>query len=684
MEIKIENNGEIELFYLNEVAKQANGAILFKKGDAVLLATTSTDINANIEGDFLPLTVQYIEKSYSNGKFPGGYIKREGKPNEFEILTSRLIDRSLRPLFPKNYRYPVQITIIVLSVDKNLDLQVLALNAASVSLLISNLPIDRTINSLRIGKIDDNFIINPTLVELSKSSIDLFIAGENENIFMIEFKSQINELSEDELLDAIKLAQNHISHISDLYVESFKDYIKPHLNIDFGSFGLDNNILEYIEKQYSTILENCFIDMSSSENNNVLNAIIKEISLNNDFNIVDVEIAVSKFKRNFIRNKILNEGKRLDGRSLNDIRNISIQTNILPQAHGSTLFTRGQTQVLAVCTIGSDSDMQSYDMITSKSPLKTNFLFHYNFPSFSTGEAYPIGSVNRRELGHGNLAKRALESSLINENRAVRIVSEVLESNGSSSMASVCGGSLSLFSAGLEPLFLVAGIAMGLVKDGNKYKILTDIMGIEDYDGDMDFKVAGNRIGITALQMDIKINDINIDILQDALFHAKTARVNILDKMEIAKENIIFNINTPSSKTFKIPLNKISMIIGQGGKTIKDIIDRFKVSIDINKENGDIRVSSTDKENIQKAKDFILSIISINLDEFKVGDKFEGKIKRITDFGIFVELKDGIDGLIHNSKLIKNNVNINIFKESQILNVSVIAINKDKIELNIL
>lgn len=684
MEIKIENNNSLESIYLNEVGRAANGAILYKKGKAVILATVATDINANIEGDFLPLTVQYIEKSYANGKFPGGYVKREGKPNEFEILTSRLIDRSLRPLFPKSYRYPIQITIMVLSVDNDLDLQIMALNAASIALLVSNLPIHRAINAIRIGKIDDDFIINPTLEQMKQSSIDLFISGENENIFMIEFKSNIGELSEEKMLEAIKLAQKYINTTSQIYLQHLSSHIKPHLKIDFEDSNFNIDIFNTIKEKYGTMLESCFLNMAKNENAAFLNNAIKDITNNENYNQIEVEIAVSKIKREFIRNKILNEEMRLDGRGLDTIRDINILTNILPNAHGSTLFTRGQTQVLAVCTIGNDSDMQSYEMLTSKYPLKSNFIFHYNFPSFSTGEAYPIGSVSRRELGHGNLARKALESSIKGDNRAIRIVSEVLESNGSSSMASVCGGSLSLFSAGIEPLFLVAGIAMGLVKEGDKYKILTDIMGIEDYDGDMDFKVAGNRDGITALQMDIKINDINIDILQDSLLKARKARLSILDKMEIAKDNIILNENTPISKQFQIPTNKISSIIGQGGKNIKDIIERFSVSIDINKENGEVRITSTNKQNIENAKDYILSSVFVKLDNFKIGDRFDGKIKRIADFGIFVEIKDGIDGLVHNSKLIRNNIDIKSLNKDEILSVEIVAINDNKIELTIL
>ncbi len=684
MEIKIENNNEVETIYLNKVAKAANGAILYKKGKTSILATIATDTNANIEGDFLPLTVQYIEKSYANGKFPGGYIKREGKPNEFEILTSRLIDRSLRPLFPKSYRFPIQITIMVLSVDKELDLQTLSLNAASIALLISDLPINRAVNAARIGMIDNEFILNPTLEQMNKSSIDLFISGENENIFMIEFKSKIKELNEEQMMEAVKIAQQHINSTSKIYLQNFNNHIKPNLEINFEDSNFNIDTFNLIKDKYNKTLESCFLNMAKNENATLLNNIIKDIANNENYDKIEVEIAVSKIKREFIRNKILNEEIRLDGRGLDEIREIDIETNLLPNAHGSTLFTRGQTQVLAVCTIGNDNDMQSYEMLTSKYPLKSNFIFHYNFPSFSTGEAYPIGSVSRRELGHGNLAKKALESSIRHDNRAIRIVSEVLESNGSSSMASVCGGSLSLFSAGIEPLFLVAGIAMGLIKEGDKYKILTDIMGIEDYDGDMDFKVAGNKDGITALQMDIKINDIDINIIKDSLLKAKEARLNILEKMEVAKNNIVLNDNTPITKIFQIPTNKISSIIGQGGKNIKDIIERFNINIDINKENGNVKLSGTNKENLDNAKDYILSSIFIKLDDFKIGDKYNGIIKRITDFGVFVELKDGIDGLVHNSKLIKNNIDTKQLAKNEILNVEIIAINDDKIELTII
>lgn len=678
MEILIESSKEI--ICIDEVARQANGAILYKKGKAVLLASVALDTKASIEGDFLPLTVQYLEKSYANAKFPGGYIKREGKPNEFEILTSRLIDRSLRPLFPKGFYYPIQITIFVLSVDLELDLQVLALNAASIALYISNIPISKPINSLRLGMIDEHIIINPSNEQLAKSSIDLYVAGEGENIFMIEFKSNMESLSEDRLLEALELAREHINNTSKLYAKYLANHIKKELVLESSVESYDE-IYNLICLKYKEKLESCLVASSKSENNSLLDMLKEQIALENALDEVGVESSIAKFKRKFIREKILNEGKRLDGRGLDDIRDISIRTNILPSAHGSTLFSRGETQVLAVCTIGGDNDMQSYEMLHLKTALKSNFLFHYNFPSFSTGEAYPIGSPTRRELGHGNLAKRALESSLVDESRAIRIVSEVLESNGSSSMASVCGGSLSLFAAGLEPRFLVAGIAMGLVKEGENYKILTDIMGIEDYDGDMDFKVAGNKEGITALQMDIKIKDVSIEILRNALFKAREARLKILALMEVAKEHIILGENTPRVEIFSIPVGKIPSIIGQGGRNIKNIIERFNISIDIAKDSGEVRLSGCDREMLLGAKEHILSIINVNVESLKVGDRFRGRIKRIVDFGIFVELRDGLDGLIHSSKLQRNNINILDYNEGDMLEVEIVAINNDKIEL---
>lgn len=671
MEIVLENG---EILTIDEVAKKANGSLLLKKGKAVILASVVIDLNAKVEGDFLPLTVQYIEKAYANGKIPSGFIKREGKPSEFEILTSRLIDRSIRPLFPKNFGYPLQISIFVLSVESE-DLQVLALNAASLALYLSNIPINIPINAVRIGIIDNTLTINPP--NLAESSIDLFVSGNDDNITMIEFKANKDSLNEAQMIEALNLAKNHIKSTSKIYKNTLENLIKTPLDWQ------DSNVLDYscvfakVKENYKNDLENAIKTMG--ENNAMLDKLKTKIALECDFDELCVEKSIAKFKRDFIRNMILEQNIRIDGRNLDEIRPIAIQTNILPNAHGSTLFTRGETQALAVCTIGSENDAQSIENLNIRK--KDRFMFHYNFPSFSTGEAYPIGSVSRRELGHGNLAKRALESSIECESeKTIRIVSEILQSNGSSSMASVCAGSLSLFAAGLNPKFLVAGIAMGLVKENEKYAILTDIMGVEDFEGDMDFKVAGNENGITALQMDIKISDISIEILQQALLKAKEARLKILPILQEAKNNIILGENLPCSETFSVPNSKIPIIIGQGGKNIKQIIERFHISIDIAKDSGKITLFGTNKQNLIDAKEHILS--SINIDStLKVGDKFNGKIKKIADFGMFVEIKNGIDGLVHNAKLTRNNININDFKENEFVMVEIISLHNDKIEL---
>lgn len=681
MEINL-NNGES--LVIDEVARQANGAVLLRKDRAVILATVVIDTKAEIVGDFLPLTVQYIEKAYANGKIPSGFLKREGKPSEFEILTSRLIDRSIRPLFPKNFYYPIQISVFVLSGDESCDLQVLALNAASIALYISNIPINRPINALRIGRIGDEFVINPTHTALlGESSVDLFVSGDDENIFMIEFKSMRESLSENDMICALNLAQNHIKETSAMYRDALDSHKKPPLECvnlngeSHESSGFDE-IFAIISDDYGDAIKSALTQMSKSENSAILDLLQTQIASERGFDEVIVEKSIAKFKRKFIRAQILNEAIRLDGRGVNEIRPINIRTNILPNAHGSAIFTRGETQVLAVCTIGSENDAQIVDNLNMRG--KNRFSFHYNFPSFSTGEAYPIGSVGRRELGHGNLAKRALESSLNSSDEVIRIVSEVLESNGSSSMASVCGGSLSLFAAGLKPKFLVAGIAMGLIKEGDKYAILTDIAGLEDAQGDMDFKVAGNEDGITALQMDIKISDISVEILSDALQKARVARLSILAQMEDAKAQIVLNDNLPKSESFSVPQGKIPLIIGAGGKNIKGIIERFDISIDIAKDSGKITLFGTNSANLAEAKAFILDSISVDL---KVGDRFEGKVKKVAHFGVFVEIKNGVDGLIHASKLSRNGLNLSDFSEGQSVLVEIVGINNDKIELNL-
>lgn len=713
-----------EQYRFNYVAKQANGSVYYKNGDNVLLATIVVDDTSVVEEDFLPLTVQYIEKAYATGKIPGGYVKREAKPGDFETLTARIIDRSLRPLFPKDYCYPTQITIMVLSADSDADLQILALNAASAALYISEIPLNFAINGVRIGKINNSFVINPSLKDMEQSTLDLFVSGVDENLLMIEMRTfgginlqasmlqtltqeqdvqfSANALPEEEFIQALEIAKTYISKQSKHMQERFKEHIKPPLKFSCTRKNFScNNIQSFIERNYLSQLRTIITYLSTTERNNQLKAFAQKIA--QDYmqkNPQDVEFlqervqeALNMQKRQMLRAMILEDGVRADGRGLKEVRPICIETNILPRAHASALFTRGQTQALVVCTLGGEMDAQSYELLTDKGASKERFMVHYNFPPFSVGEATPIGATSRRELGHGNLAKRALECSIINaEQKTIRLVSEILESNGSSSMATVCGGSLALAAADIDCTELIAGVAMGLVHEGDKYAILTDIMGLEDHEGDMDFKVAGSKNGITALQMDIKLGGLNTEILQATLLQAKEARLAILAIMEQAKEKIVLNAAVlPSSQTFAIHPSKIVEVIGQAGKTIKEIIEKFGVAIDLNRDNGSVKVSGKNKENVNAAKAYIMEIANTSNDKpnitnlYKVGDVYEGRVKKVVDFGAFVELPHNYDGLLHISKItnIRNAQASDYLEEGDLLRVEVLSLNKNKVELGL-
>lgn len=715
-----------EEYIFNKVAKQASGSVYYKSGNNVLLATIAIDSDNIVEEEFLPLTVQYIEKSYAAGKFPGGYIKREAKPGDFETLTARIVDRSLRPLFPKDYCYPTQITILVLSADNDADLQLLALNAASAALYTSEIPLSLAVNGVRIGKINGKFVVNPNLKEIEQSTLDLFVSGVNEDILMIEMRTfgsiqakddtigaitalmdsesaeySANEMTEDELIEALELAKGQIALKSKEMQESFKDFVKEPLELtqirqSFYCASIEN----YINANYLQELKEIITFMSKTERHSKLKAFGKKILSNymqenvNDVEMLEkrVEQTLQAMKRKIIRTMALEEGRRADGRGLKDVRPISIATNLLPKAHSSVLFTRGQTQALVVCTLGGDMDAQSYELLTDKSPQKERFMVHYNFPPFSVGEASSIGATGRRELGHGNLAKRALESSILNvEQKTIRLVSEILESNGSSSMATVCGGSLALAAADIECSALIAGVAMGLICENDKYAVLTDIMGLEDHDGDMDFKVAGSKDGITALQMDIKLGGLNVAILKSALLQAKEGRLHILEIMEEAKKNIVLNTAVlPSSQTFLIHPSKIVEVIGQAGRTIKEIIERFEVAIDLNRDSGEVKVSGGNREKVNAAKEYIKDLTSAKdkpniATLYKVGDIYEGKIKKILEFGAFVELPHNYDGLLHISKVTnhRNEQISDYLKEGDVIKVEVLSLNKNKVELGL-
>ncbi len=717
MQYSIEINKNTEIFDIDKVAKQAAGAVLMRQGRSVVLATVARE-EKQVEEDFLPLTVQYIEKAYAAGKIPGGYVKRETKPSDAETLTARIIDRSLRPLFPKGYAYPTQIVVMVLSADPKVDLQVMSLNAASVALYLSDIPMKAPVCGVRIGKIDGNFILNPNNEELQNSTLDLYVAGVKDELLMIEMRAlpdqkeneifieapyadvltqttsqNMNELSEDEILEALNLAQKAILNGSNAYEEAFSKHRK-NSQIELKNEIEHPEILAFIENNFQKQIKEAINQMAKSERASELNKIAKEISnleIAKDWSEESVLNTLAKVKRKLIREQILNEGKRADGRSLNEVRPISIETNILPNAHGSCLFTRGQTQALVVATLGGENDAQMIDLLTEKNPTSERFMVNYNFPGFSVGEASPIKAPGRRELGHGNLAKRALYPS-VDENYpyVIRLVSEILESNGSSSMATVCGGSLALKAAGVPSLKLVAGVAMGLIFEDNKYAVLTDIMGLEDHDGDMDFKVAGSKDGVTALQMDIKLGGIDQEILKQALYQAKEGRIHILNIMEEAAKEIIVNEEVlPKLELFSVDPSKIVDIIGQAGKTIKEIVEKFGVSIDLDREKGEVKIAGSQNEQIKAAKDYIINITSSqkgtkkgpkdkDISGFELGQEFQGIVKKIAPFGAFVELKNGVDGLLHSSK--SKHLNLS---ENQSLKVKISEIKNGKISVDL-
>lgn len=675
MEYKIQVNQNLEIFNVDYVAKQAAGAVLMKMGKSVILAAVTRE-EKMVEEDFLPLTVQYIEKAYAAGKIPGGYVKRETKPSDSETLTARIIDRSLRPLFPKGYAYPTQISVLVLSADSEVDLQVMSLNAASVALFLSDIPIKAPVCGVRIARIDGEFVLNPSNSRLKQSSLDLYVAGVKDELLMIEMRAlptqngsiqEMNELSESEILEALTLAQKAILEGSNAYEQNFLKH-KKQSEIELKNEEEDLELLSFVEQNFSTEIKNAINQMAKSERASELGKIAKKIfklekAQEKAWSEEGIFKVLEKIKRKIIRDQIIFERKRADSRALNEVREISIETNILPNAHGSCLFTRGQTQALVVATLGMQSDAQMMDLLTEKNPISERFMVNYNFPGFSVGEASAIKAPGRRELGHGNLAKRALYPS-VDENYpfVIRLVSEILESNGSSSMATVCGGSLALRAAGVDSLKLVAGVAMGLVFEGDKYAILTDIMGLEDHDGDMDFKIAGSKDGVSALQMDIKLGGIDKKILKEALDQAREARLHILGIMEKASSKIEVNQELlPKLEIFSVDPSKIVDIIGQGGKTIKEIIDKFEVCIDLDREKGEVKISASKSEQVKSAKEFILNLTQAqkgkkftkdkDLLNFEPGEEFEGEVKKITNFGAFVGLKDGVDGLLHSSKI---------------------------------
>jgi polyribonucleotide nucleotidyltransferase len=722
-DVKLELENRVEEYSFGDVAKQANGSAWIKSGKTVILATVVIDETEVVKDDFLPLTVQYIEKTYAAGKIPGGFFKRETKPSDFETLTSRIVDRSLRPIFPKGFGHPTQITIMVFSADEESDMQVLALNAASAALFTSDIDINTSVCAVRAAKVDGELVLNPTLSQLKNSTLDLYLSGTKKELLMIEMcsigseKVEVedtyepmldpmmdpslgtivvdvhvsNALAEDELIEIFDKTEKVLFASNVEYEVAFGPYQKDIKPLELKKDALNEEMLAFIKERHMQDIIDAMNQMAKSERSTALRKLRKRILTNNiEWDELELKAAIEAVKKEQVRAQILNEKVRADGRTLTEIRPISIDTNVLPAAHASCLFTRGQTQALVVLTMGGPKDAQMFEALTDTGTQNENFMVHYNFPGFSVGDASPIMGTKRRELGHGNLAKRALEPIVNLDGQTVRIVSEILESNGSSSMATVCGGYLALKAAEIQTSDTVAGIAMGMVSDGERYAILSDIMGLEDHDGDMDFKVTGSKDGITAMQMDIKLGGVSLNVLKEALYQAKEGRAHIIDIMLDAESKIEFNDGVlPATEFFHIDPGFIGEIIGQAGKTIREMIEKFEVAIDIDKKDGKVKITGKNKEGVQGAKEHIQKIVNTPKKpkiKYEVGEKYEGTVKKIVDFGAFVELPDGTDGLLHISKLSKDkrvdNVG-DVLKEGEKVTVEILEFKGNKISLGL-
>ncbi|GAA7783464.1 polyribonucleotide nucleotidyltransferase [Helicobacter pylori] len=684
--ITINSSNKTEEFALKQVAKQATSSLMYRLGKTIILASVCVE-REPVSEDFLPLVVQFLEKSYAAGKIPCGFVKREGRAQDFEILTSRLIDRTLRPLFPKDYRHPTQITLMALSHDIENDLQVSALNAASAALFLSHIAPIKSVSACRIARIDNEFIINPNTSLLNQSSLDLFVSGTKESLNMIEMRSlgqQLNALEESLMLKALELAQKSLKETCTLYEEIFTPHQNELLFKESQGIIFNERLLDLLKNQYFDEIIKGIESSALSERENVFNEIARKISeAHSEFSLEEIELSLEKVKKTEIRRMIIKDKIRPDKRALEEVRPILIESGLLPMAHSSILFTRGQTQSLVVGVLGTDNDAQTHESLEHKAPIKERFMFHYNFPPFCVGEASSIGATSRRELGHGNLAKRALETSIKNKEQVIRLVSEILESNGSSSMASVCAGSLALYASGVEIYDLVAGVAMGMVSEGQDHAILSDISGLEDAEGDMDFKIAGNLEGITAMQMDTKMSGIQLEVLYQALLQAKKAREHILKIMHEAKEKIVINFShLPATEIFNVAPDKIVEIIGQGGRVIREIVEKFEVKIDLNKPSGEVKIMGN-KERVLKTKEFILNYLHSldqELEQYAIDEVLEAQVKRIVDFGAFLTLPKGGEGLLRRQNMDRCQV---VLKEGDSIRCRVISFNKGKIALDL-
>jgi polyribonucleotide nucleotidyltransferase len=643
-------------FETGKLATQANGSVIVRYGDSVVLVTACRAASVREGIDFLPLTVDYKEYTYASGRIPGGFFKREGKPTEKEVLTSRVIDRPIRPLFPPGWRYETQIIALVLSADTDNDTDVLALTGASAALALSEVPLQKTIAGVRVGLIDGNYVINPTFEQRKISQLDLVVAGSKDGIVMVEAGAK--EISEAQVLEALEAAHAAIKEIVTTIDDLAKAGGKKKLHVQKKEIGHD--FYREVEEKVLVPLTEAMRIRGKLENYDRVDQVLDDLVASLPEGEVERKVEAKKIfkdlKEKVLREEVLERGLRLDGRAFDEVRPIWIETGVLPRTHGSAVFTRGETQALVTCTLGTADDAQKIESFEGEQ--WKSFMLHYNFPPFSVGEVAFLRGPGRREVGHGALAERSLTPMLPGEEifpYTIRVVSDILESNGSSSMASVCGGSLAMMDAGVPLKRSVAGIAMGLVMDEKtgKYAVLSDIAGAEDHYGDMDFKVAGTADGITALQMDIKVTGITTEVMQKALDQARRGRVHILQKMReaLASHRQSISAFAPRIVTIRIPVDKIRDVIGPGGKMIRSIIERTGVKIDV-EDDGRVNVASADDASAQKA----ISIIQELTATPELNKTYLGKVQRITDFGAFVEIMPGTDGLLHVSEIANHRV----------------------------
>jgi polyribonucleotide nucleotidyltransferase len=680
---EVEIGGKVFSIETGRYARQANGSVMVRYGDTMVLVTAVASTEVKENQDFFPLQVEYREKTSAAGKFPGGFIKREGRPTEKEILSSRLIDRPIRPLFPENFMNETQIIAFVLSYDGQNDADVLSAIGASAALAISDIPFDGPIAEVRVGRINGQLIVNPTHLEIEQSELELVVAGTSDSIIMVEGESK--ELSEDDLLNALRFAQAEIKKLVQLQIELRNEAGKNKWEIKPNAIDgeLKKEILELAGEKFRDIVHSVLAkEERSSKNKQLQEEVVLALAERFPEQEKVIALILHDLEKELMRERILTEGIRLDGRNTTQIRPITIELGVLPRTHGSALFTRGETQSLTTVTLGTKNDEQIIDGLREE--YTKRFMLHYNFPPFSVGEVGRMSGVGRREIGHGNLAERALKMVFPGEEifpYTVRVISDILESNGSSSMATVCAGSLAMMDAGIGISKSVAGIAMGLVKEGDRFAILSDILGNEDHLGDMDFKVAGTADGITAFQMDIKIQGISFEIMEKALQQAREGRLHILGIMDqsLGKPREQLSEFAPRLISMKVEQDQIGLVIGPGGKTIQGMQRLFGVEINI-EEDGTVNIASPNKENAVKCKEYIKKMTATP----EIGETYEGVITKLMDFGAFVEIIPGKEGLLHISQIDNKRVDkvSDYFKVGDKVTVKLIKIENGKLSLS--